>query len=40
MLHPLDVSQRPAQLSYGLITQPLTTPASDDGVTLPTQLGI
>ena len=40
MLHPPDVPQRPAQLSYGLITQPFKTPASDHCVTLPTQLGI
>ena len=32
---PPDVSQLPAQLSNGLITQPSTTPASDRGVTLP-----
>ena len=32
--------KRPAQLSYGLITQPLTAPASGGDVTLPTPLGI
>ena len=32
--------KRPTQLSYGVITQPLTTPAGGGNVAFPTQLGI